>query len=84
MKLTAFKYDVGDTINITIDRFGFSSKVFEITNWALSVEGGENPALGVDVTMREIVSTVFDFTASTEQPNTPNTCLLYTSDAADE
>ncbi len=67
MKLTAFKYDVGDTINITIDRFGFSSKVFEITNWALSVEGGENPALGVDVTMREIVSTVFDFTASTEE-----------------
>ena len=67
MKLTAFKYDVGDTINITIDRFGFSSKVFEITSWSLSVEGGESPALGVDVTMREIVSTVFDFTASTEE-----------------
>ena len=67
MKLTAFKYDVGDTINITIDRFGFSSKVFEITSWSLSVEGGESPALGVDVTMREIVSTVFDFTASTDE-----------------
>ena len=67
MKLTAFKYDIGDTINITIDRFGFSSKVFEITSWSLSVEGGESPALGVDVTMREIVSTVFDFTASTDE-----------------
>jgi len=67
MKLTAFKYDVGDTINITIDRFGFSSKVFEITSWSLSVEGGDNPAIGVDVTMRELVSTVFDWTASTEE-----------------
>ena len=67
MKLTAFKYDVGDTINITIDRFGFSSKAFEITSWALSVEGGENPALGIDITMREIVSSVFDFTASTDE-----------------
>ena len=67
MKLTAFKYDVGDTINITIDRFGFASKVFEITSWSLSFESADNPALGIDVTMREIVSTVFDFTASTDE-----------------
>ena len=67
MKLTAFKYDVGDTINITIDRYGFSSKVFEITSWALAVEGGDNPSLGVDVTMRELVSTVFDWTASVDE-----------------
>ena len=30
MKLTAFKYDIGDTIQLTTERFGFSSKVFEL------------------------------------------------------
>ena len=64
MKLTAFKYDIGDTIQLTIERFGFSSKVFEIKSWQLSENDG---ALGVDVQLQETASTVYDFNASTEE-----------------
>ena len=64
MKLTAFKYDIGDTIQLTIERFGFSAKVFEIKSWGLSVDNG---VLGVDVALQETASTVYDFTASTEE-----------------
>lgn len=74
MKLTAFKYDIGDTIQLTIERFGFSSKVFEVKSWGLSVGDG---ALGVDVVLQETASTVFDFNASTEEQEftTDNTTL---------
>ena len=64
MKLTAFKYDIGDTIQLTIERLGFSSKVFEIKSWQLSENDG---ALGVDVQLQETASTVYDFNASTEE-----------------
>ena len=36
-KLTAFKHNVGDTIMVTLDRYGFSNKVFEIVNWQFQV-----------------------------------------------
>ena len=64
MKLTAFKYDVGDTIQLTIERFGFSAKVFEIVSWGLSVDDN---VLGVDVVMRETSSAVYDFSATTDE-----------------
>jgi hypothetical protein len=65
MKLTAFKYDIGDTIQLTIERFGFSAKIFEIKSWGLSVD--DDGAMGIDVQLQETASTVYDFTASTEE-----------------
>ena len=64
-KLTAFKHNVGDTIMVTLDRFGFSSKVFEITNWqfASSVSDDGSATLGVDLTVRELASSVYDWSA---------------------
>ena len=64
MKLTAFKYDIGDTIQLTIDRFGFSAKVFEVKSWGVSLT---DDAIGVDITLQETASAVYDFTASTEE-----------------
>jgi len=76
-KLTAFKHNVGDTIMVTLDRFGFSSKVFEITNWqfASSVSDDGSATLGVDLTVRELASSVYDWSAEETAFTADNTTL---------
>jgi hypothetical protein len=76
-KLTAFKYNVGDTIMVTLDRFGFSSKVFEITNWQFSSAVGDDGSatLGVDLTVRELASSVYDWSAEETAFQADNTIL---------
>jgi len=76
-KLTAFKHNVGDTIMVTLDRFGFSSKVFEIVNWqfASSVGDDGSATLGVDLTVRELASSVYDWSAEETAFTADNTTL---------
>ena len=76
-KLTAFKYNVGDTIMVTLDRYGFSSKVFEIVNWqfASSMGADGNAKLGVDLTVRELASSVYDWSAEETEFVADNTVL---------
>ena len=77
-KLTAFKLQVGDTVMITNERFGFSSKVFEVIEWTLAVEQAEGgTGFGVDLVLRETASAIYDWT-SDEQFDVdpaPNTTL---------
>jgi len=62
--LKAFKLSVGDTVQVTNDRFGFSSKVFEVAEWSLVFEGSDNGTImGVDLMLRELASSVFDWSA---------------------
>ncbi len=76
-KLTAFKYNVGDTIMVTLDRYGFSSKVFEIVNWQFASSVGDDgaPTLGVDLTVRELASSVYDWSAEETEFVADNTVL---------
>ena len=76
-KLTAFKHNVGDTIMVTLDRFGFSSKVFEIVNWQFASSVGDDGAatLGVDLTVRELASSVYDWSAEETAFQADNTTL---------
>ncbi len=76
-KLTAFKYNVGDTIMVTLDRFGFSSKVFEIVNWNFTSSVGDDGAatLGIDLTVRELASSVYDWSAEEADFVADNTIL---------
>ncbi len=77
-KLTVLNTRAGDTIQFTYDRFGFSSKEFEIIDWKFSFGGDEeNPALGIDIIGRETASTDYDFSTSEEQTidPAPNTNL---------
>ena len=76
-KLTAFKHNVGDTIMVTLDRFGFSSKVFEIVNWQFASSVGDDGAatLGVDLTVRELASSVYDWSAEETAFTADNTTL---------
>jgi hypothetical protein len=75
--ISAFKLAVGDTVMVTNDRLGFSSKVFEISEWSLAVDVGANEqaVIGVDLTLRELNSAVFDWNADEQDFITDNTNL---------
>jgi hypothetical protein len=63
-KLTALKYQAGDTVNLTIARYGWSAKTFEIVDYKLAMRSGQNnepPSLGVDLLLRETASAVYDW-----------------------
>lgn len=51
-----FQLEVGDNVYLTIDRYGWSSKVFQVAQWALGIS---TDALTVDLTLREISSDVY-------------------------
>ena len=62
--LAAFKLDVGDTIQFTNERFGFSNKVFEVAEWQMGVaSSGDSIVLTVGLLLRELNSAVFDWDA---------------------
>ena len=56
--MRALKVQVGDTISLTNERFGWSSKLFEVENWAFGL--GDNLSFGVDLTLRETAATIYD------------------------
>lgn len=75
--ISAFKLAVGDTVMVTNDRLGFTNKVFEVSEWKLAVDVGANdqPVIGVDLTLRELNSQVFDWDADEQAFITDNTNL---------
>ena len=75
-KLTAFELDVGDTVQITNTRLGFSAKTFEVVSWQYSFgEGGD--ILGVDLVVREISASAYEFDPDLDETifSTNNTTL---------
>lgn len=74
--LNAFQLDVGDTVQITNTKFGFTNKVFEVAEWALAFDtSDDNNALGVDLVLRELNSQVFDWNADEADFVVDNTSL---------
>jgi len=74
--LNGFQLDVGDTVQITNEKFGFSSKVFEVAEWSLVLDGAsDNIALGVDLVLRELNSQVYDWDAEEAAFQLDNTTL---------
>jgi len=63
-KLTAFRVQAGDVVNLTNARMGWTAKPFEVVDWRLTFAGEE---LGVDLTLRETSATVYDWSASDQQ-----------------
>jgi len=63
-KTTAFNLEVGDTVNITNARLGFSAKPFEVAGWSFAQsQMGGGMGLGVDLNLREISSAVYNWSA---------------------
>lgn len=59
--LKALGIEVGDVIDLTLDRFGWESKTFEVVEWNLNFESkGDGLVCIVDTVLREISSTVFN------------------------
>ena len=56
--LQAFALQVGDIVNITNTRLGFSNKIFEVVQWSFGiVDGGD---LQTNLTLRETTITTYD------------------------
>lgn len=65
VNLKGLRVKVGDTINVTNARLGYSSKVFEVIDYALVIANGGS--LGVNFTCIETASAVYDWSTSDEE-----------------
>jgi hypothetical protein len=60
--LAAFGVQVGDIVALTIDRYGWSAKEFEVVGWSFFADG-EAGDLRVRMELRETSEAAFDWTA---------------------
>tara|TARA_R100000329_G_scaffold50992_1_gene47080 strand:- start:5282 stop:7870 length:2589 start_codon:yes stop_codon:yes gene_type:complete len=72
--LKAFQVQVGDIVQFTNTRAGFSDKTFEVVNWSFKPETDQT--LNVEMDLREISSSVFDWNAEESVFEQNNTTLL--------
>jgi len=72
VKLSAFKLQVGDTVNITNSRLGFNSKIFQVADWSFSSDA---QGVGIDLTLQETSANVFDWNAEESSFISDNTNL---------
>jgi hypothetical protein len=59
----------GDVVNLTIDRYGWSAKTFEVKEWHFDItnsEGGD-PLPIISLTLHEIASSNFNWTAADDE-----------------
>ena len=77
--LNAFDVEVGEIIALTIDRYGWTAKEFEVIGWtfASNQEAGD---LRVTLTLRETSSSAFDWDAEETAIIANNTTLLSYTD----
>lgn len=71
-KMTAFQFEVGDTVMITNERLGWTQKVFEIVGWKLNFSNAEAT---VDCQLVETNSAVYDWNAEEDDFDQDNTNL---------
>lgn len=75
-RLEAMQVRAGDTVMITNAKLGWTAEVFEVMEWHFTTEVNP-PNIGVEMTMRQIASSAYDWTVTDEiaVPNSPNTTL---------
>ena len=71
-KMSAFQFEVGDTVMITNARLGFTQKVFEIVSWKLNFGSNE---VTVDCELAETNVAVYDWNAEEKDFDQDNTTL---------
>lgn len=75
--LSAFEVECGDIIALTIDRYGWSAKEFEVVGWKFKNDGDAGD-LRVTLNLRETSSSAFSWSAE-EQEITSNNSTLPTA-----
>ena len=73
VSLKAFNLKAGDWVYVTLPRFGFSSKVFEVASWTLAPLSTET--LAIELLLRETNSAVYDWNAEEDDFIEDNTDL---------
>jgi hypothetical protein len=61
-KLGCYRVQPGNTVMVTLPRYGWHSKVFEVASMELVAEG-EDVTLGCNLVLRETASAVYDWSA---------------------
>lgn len=72
--MEAFDLEVGDTVSLTLERYGWTAKEFEVVEWGLRSDG-EVGDLRVLLTLRETSSDAFDWNAEEAALTANNTSL---------
>ena len=72
--LNALEVECGDIIALTIDRYGWSAKEFEVAGWKLNNDS-DSGELNVGLTLRETSSSAFDWNAEESQLTSNNSTL---------
>lgn len=72
--LKAFKYEVGDTLYFSYERYGWTSKVFEVIGWELSQTG--EGVFGVNLMLKETSAAVYAWSGTDESQMTRNNTTL--------
>ena len=75
-RLEAMQVRAGDTVMISNEKLGWSSKVFEVMEWNFSTDGMP-PQIFIDMTLRETASSVYSWAVGDEifVDDAPNTTL---------
>lgn len=73
MTLKGFNLKAGDWVYVTLPRYGFNQKAFEVASWTLSAISSET--LGVEILLRETNSAVYDWNAEEDDFQEDNTQL---------
>ena len=61
--MTAFNCDVGDTVNITNARMGWTNKTFQVLDWGFALNGSDGSLL-ITANFKETASAIYDFSTS--------------------
>ena len=72
--LEAFEVECGDIVELTMDRYGFSAKDFEVVGWKFRNDGDAGD-LRVALTLRETSSAAFSWTAEESDITSNDTTL---------
>lgn len=68
--LKALAAVAGGGVSLTLERFGWTAKEFEVTNFSLSIEDdGGAPRPVIALSLRETSSAIWDWSTSDEQPD---------------
>jgi len=68
VSLVGMLFQPGDTVNLTIDKYGWSAKTFEIVNWRFDSQKDDagTPVLGILLSVRETAAAIFDWNSGEE------------------
>lgn len=74
-KFTAFRFQAGDTVNLTLSRMGWTNKPFAVLESEPVI--GNDGTLGIDLTVKETASTIYSWNSGEETTfdPAPNTSL---------